>query len=431
VKKGRQRLRSFHPKLKSMVFLDQLNEVCLAFDETALRKLGDNVEAAMNIEDTAGAAGLIIEAIRSLGLTPIVPKEEDDTQSTASGPESSEGGSPPAAEARQPDPERERKRAEAEAKRAQVEKELAEERARQYAEKAEQRRLKEEAKRKEVAQAEAKKRQLEKKEEEKARKAEEKRQKEKEQEAQKKEKQKEEARQRAVEQAERDRKAAAALREEQDLERTTQLYEQDRLEKLGKFEPLSEQDLASELDGAISANPSLGAALRLAHQQAVDAGEGTEVATDRAMAILYKVGPVWALGLGAPAALKLPNAVRNRVKKARGRLRDTVSSCMARHADMCDGEEDLSEWQRGIAHGSLELPVWTLEAREDEERAAKEAQQQQPAGAVAGDAPPASGGKKGKKAKEQPKRGEEDLDELLAEFGVTPTAPKKGGKKKK
>merc|ERR1719461_1192517 len=40
VKKCRQRLRSFHPKLKSQVLIDQLNEVCLGFDETALRKLG-------------------------------------------------------------------------------------------------------------------------------------------------------------------------------------------------------------------------------------------------------------------------------------------------------------------------------------------------------------------------------------------------------
>jgi len=222
------------------------------------------------------------------------------------------------------------------------------------------------------------------------------------------------------------------LRAEQDLERTTQLYEQDRVERLGKLEPLSEQDLASELDGALSTSPSLAAALRLLQQLSLDAGDGTEVALDRAMALVYKVGPVWALGLGAPPALKLPNAVRNRVKKARGRLRDAVSSCIARHADLRGDEEDLSEWQRGIADGSLELPVWTLQEREEEDRAdAKEAQQQHPAEASAGDAAPSSGGKKGKKAKEQPKGGEEDLDQLLAEFGVTPAAPKKGGKKKK
>jgi len=416
VKKCRQRLRSFHPAVKHLVVLDQLNEVCLQFEEQALRKLGDDVEKALK-RDPAAAAALLHTAIESLGLTPLkeVVKVEDDVQSTSSGPSSNE------------DPqvlkEQERLRKLAEKKRAEEEAKKAEERAKLAAEKAEQKKVRDEQRRKEQAQAEATKKKLEKKEEEKARKAEERRQREEEQEAQKKLQQREEARQRSLEQAEKDRQAAAARREEQDAERVAQMFSTDRLEKLSKLDPMSEQDLAEALEKAVEEDPSLGAALQF--MQECCSEEGAELMLDRAMALLSKAGPVWPLGLAAPATVRLPNAVRNRAKKARGRLRDVVTACLPKISQVGAGAE-LSEWQRGIADGSIEPPVWTPEEREAEERAAKQAKEQ------AGEAPPPS--KKGKKAKEakEPK-GEEDLDELLAEFGVAPAPASKGkgGKKKK
>lgn len=424
LKKCRQRLRSFHPFVKTMVLLDQLNEVCLNFEETALRKLGDDVEAALE-QDAAAAAAVFHQAIESIGLTPVLfVKVEEDTQSTSSGDSSEE----------QLSVEEQRRRAEEEAKRKRqadkkkVEQDAKEEeeRARLAAEKAEQKRIRDEQKKKEQQQAEAKKRQLEKKEEEKAKRAEEKRQREEEQEAQRRAQQREEARQKALEQAEKDRREAAARREEQDCERVAQLFAADRLERLSKLDPMSEQDLADELEKAFRENVSVPAALRLLQENS--ASVAAEVLLDRAMALVYKVGSVWPLSLAPPADIKLPNAVRNRVKKARLRLRDAATASLSKLDAAGGTAADVTEWQRGIADGSIEPPVWTLQEREEEERAAKAAAQQQQA-----ETPAAAAGKKAKKAKE-PKGGEENLDELLAEFGATPTpagGSKKTGKKKK
>merc|ERR1712048_1070889 len=119
--------------------------------------------------------------------------------------------------------------------------------------------------------------------------------------------------------------------------------------------------------------------------------------------------------MGGPAVVKLPNAVRNRVKKARGRLRDIVASFLAEGgitaATVAAAEADLqagtaTAWQQGIVDGSIELPVWSPADREGDEKVAKEAK--------------------------EPK-GEENLDDLLAEFGVDASVavPKKSGGKKK
>lgn len=419
VKKCRQRLRSFHPQMKHLVLTEQLNEVCLQFEEAALRQLGDEVEAALK-KDVGKAAGLIHKAIEKLGMKPVTSvKAEDDAQSTSSGDPSEEVVLSPE-ELRQ----QEQKRKAAEKKRAEEEKAKAEERAKREAEKAEQRKARDEQKRKEQAQAEVKKRQQEKKEEEKAKKAIEKKQRDEEQEALKKEKKKEEDRQRSLEQAEKDRQEAAAKKEEQEAERVAQLFAADRLDRLQKLDRESEQDLAAQLEQAYTDNVSVAAALRLL--QASCASAGSEDMVDKAMAIVSKVGPVWPLALNPPAAVKLPNAVRNRVKKARQRLRDLAVASFPKLAEAGGSEADVTEWQRGIVDGSIELPTWSTEEKDAEEKAEKEAQKVQ-----AEEKKPA--GKKAKKAKESPK-GEEDLDELLAEFGATPTnapSPKKGGGKKK
>jgi len=427
LKKCRQRLRSFHPQVKSMVLIDQLNEVCLQFEESALKTLSDQVEAALK-RDVASAAAVMHKAIESLGLTPVTfVKAEEDAQSTSSGP-SSEADPQVLEEQRQRQAEQERRRKQAEEKRKEEEAAKAEERARMAAEKAEQKKVRDEQRRKEQLQQEAKKRQMEKKEEEKAKKAEEKRQKQEEEEAQRREKQREEARQNALVQAERDRAAAAAAKEEQDAERIAQLFAADRLDRLGKLDHMTDQDLAAELDKGLEEDTSVAAAMQLLQRY-----ELSEVVLDMAMGLLYKVNFVWPLGLNPPATIRLPNAVRNRVKKARLRLRDAASALLSRLDPSAGAGAEVSEWQQGIADGTIESPVWTIEEKEAEDQAAKEAQAKDKPKEVEGQ--PAPAGKKGKKNKEpkEPK-GEEDLDELLAEFGVSPVAPaskKSGGGKKK
>merc|ERR1712151_1456427 len=87
VKKMRQRLRAFHPKLHRHVLLDQVNEVCLALDAAALKQLGDEVEGALAKEDgVEESARIMYKAIESLGLKPVVPEiTEEDQASTTSG----------------------------------------------------------------------------------------------------------------------------------------------------------------------------------------------------------------------------------------------------------------------------------------------------------------------------------------------------------
>jgi len=421
VKKCRQRLRSFHPQVKHLVMMEQLNEVCLRFEEADLRKLGDEVEKALK-KDVESAASLMHAAIEKLGMKPVLSvKVEDDTQSTSSGEPSEEAVSLSPEEQRQREKEQERRRREAEKKRAEEEAAKAEERARLAAEKAEQKKVRDEQRRKEQQQAEAAKRKLEKKEEEKARKAEERKQKEEELEAQKKEKKREEDRQRAAEQAEKDKAEANARKEEMESERVAQLFAADRLDRLQKLDHASDQELAASLEQAYSDSNSLAAALRFLQ---ANSAAGSEDMIDKAIALLHKVGAVWPLALAPPAAVKLPNAVRNRVKKARQRLRDLAVASFPKLAEAGGTEADVTEWQRGIADGSVEIPVWSPQDKEAEEKE-KEQQKQ-----VEKEKAPA---KKKKEKKEQPK-GEEDLDQLLAEFGMAPAAgsgKKSGGGKKK
>mmetsp|Transcript_119681 Transcript_119681/g.349986 ORF Transcript_119681/g.349986 Transcript_119681/m.349986 type:complete len:410 (-) Transcript_119681:121-1350(-) len=321
--------------------------------------------------------------------------------------------------------EEEKAEAEVEKKRAEEEAAKAEERARLAAEKAEQKKVRDEQKKKEQQQAEAAKRKLEKKEEERAKKAIEKKQKEEQQEAERKERQREEDRRRAAEQAERDRAEASARKEEMDAERVAQLFSADRSDRLQKLDHASDQELAASLEQAYSDSNSLAAALRFLQ---ANSAAGSEDMIDKAIALLHKVGAVWPLALAPPAAVKLPNAVRNRVKKARQRLRDLAAASLPKLSKAGGTEADVTEWQRGIVDGSVELPVWSPEEQEAE---AQQQQQQQQQKQAEKEQSPA----KKKKKKEQQNGCEEDLDQLLAEFGMTPAAtPGKksgGGKKKK
>lgn len=457
VKKCRQRLRAFHPFVKHQVLLEQLNEVCLQFEKPALLKLADDVEAALK-KDVSTAASLFHQAIESIGLKPVL-KVEDDNVSTSSGDSSEDPAN--AEELKRQEQEKETRARQAEAKRKAEEEQKAEERKKRDEDKAEEKKKRDELRRKEQAQAETKKRQQEKKEEEKAKRAEEKAKKAEEQDALRREQQREEARKKAQEQAEKDRREAAVKQQEMEAERVEQLFVADRLERLNKLEPMSDQNLVWALDKALADDAPLRAAFQQLRKKAQEpavacvcgqqfkndiafctqCGEKrgcnnsdavVEMFLDHAMALVSKVGVVWPLGLAPPAEVKVPNAVRNRVKKARMRLREVVASILAKADFAVENSVQPTEWQQGILDGSIEIPSWSPQEGQDEEPAAKPAAQQEVLAEV-GEASPTASPKKGKKAKEskQP-NDEENLDELLAEFGVTiAEKPKKAGKKKK
>jgi len=412
IKKCRQRLRSFHPAVKDLILLDQLNEVCLQLQEEQLVELGDKVEKALGgkakSKPKESAAALLCEAIQSIGLTPVAPQE--DEASTSSGPASQED----LEINKQKEEQRLKKAKENEAKRKKEEEQHAAERAVKEAEKAEERKKKEEQKKKEQAAAEVAKRQEEKKEQQKAKKQEEKAKKQEEQEVVRKEQQKEECKQRALEQAEQAKAANQAKQQEMEMERQVQLFTNDRTDRLNKLDPLSDEQLTQALQDSLEADAGLAGALQLLR----DSGEEEEVWLDRVMALVSELSAVWHLGLVPPAEIRPPNAIRNRGKTARNRLRKIAST----FASSCDlSAADLaaaSDWQQGIADGSIELPVWSAKVEEEK-----------PAAAASVDSPTAPGGKKKKK----PAKAEENLDDLLAEFGVDSPAGggKKSGKKKK
>jgi len=408
--------------------MEQLNEVCLQLQEGDLRQLGDDTEVALK-EDVASAVVILHKAIESIGLRPILPvKEEEDTASTSSGPSqtSHEEDSRTEQERQQEEQAMAMRRKEAEKRRKEAEAQLAQERALAAAQRAEEKKKLEEQKRKEQQQADIKRRQQEKKAEEKARKADEKQKKNSELEAQKREQQREEAKQRAKEQAEKDRAEALAKQQELEADRVARIFEVDRRERLDKLDPMTDEDLVAQLHAALDDNSSLQAALALMKTKSE---VGSELALDRAIALVYKIHPVWALALAPPADLKLPSNIRSQVKKARCRLRDAMTKVLS-GVKLADASvSPATEWQRGIADGTIEPPTWTVEEREAEEEAERIAKQAE-AQAAADAAPSPKKGKKAKAAKEP--KGEENLDELLAEFGCTPVpVAKKANKKKK
>lgn len=431
VKKCRQRVRAFHHSVKDLVVLDQLNEVLLQFEEAKLRKLGDEVECALKKKDGAAAAGALLHsAIESIGLKPLTPTNPEDA-STSSGPSQSDQEETPEAAA-----ERQRREAQAEVKRRKAEEERkkreakeAEERARREAERAEEKRRNDEIRRVEQQKAEAKRRQQEKKEEEKAKKAEEKKKKEEEQEVQRREQQREEAKQRAKEQAEKDKQEAIARQSEMESERVAKVFEMDRIDRLSILDKQSDEDMLGSLRTAYDEDASLRGALGLLKKNADNSDPAT---LDRAMALVHNVSDIWPLGLMPPAGIKLAPAVRNRAKKARSRLQDHVITFYNSIAADGSQADVTTEWQRGIIDGSLPLPVWSIEAKEAADKAVAEAKAVEVGAAEEAGAGAGATGKKSKKAKaKQEPKAEEDLDELLAEFGVSPTESKKKPKKKK
>ena len=409
VKKRRQRLRGFYQSVKEHVVLDQLNEVCLQFKEEELKDLGDRIEALKG--DTLAVADLFHEAIKSIGMVPM--KVSEDSMSTTSGPTDSQEA---AEEQRQREEQKRRWAAENEAKRQQELERQAEERAKVAAEKAEEKKKKEELRKKEQAAAEAAKRQQEKKEEQKARKAEERQKKQEEQEKLRREQQREEARLKAQEQSEKDKQLAQQKKQEMELERVIQVFSQDRVNRLTKLDSLSDEMLLLSLKEAVDADPTLAGAFQLLKEKGFDG--------ERAIALVYKVGGVWALALQAAANIRVENALRNRVKKARKRLTDTVANFFKSSDLDAAAYAEATEWQKGIVDGSIEIPLWTQEVMEEEaasesvagEKAEKEKKKS----------------KSGKKQEEKEKKKvDEDLDEILAELGSPSNKQSSKSKKKR
>eukprot|EP00811_Abedinium_folium_P012855 NODE_2193_length_2269_cov_5.719888.p1 GENE.NODE_2193_length_2269_cov_5.719888~~NODE_2193_length_2269_cov_5.719888.p1 ORF type:complete len:388 (+),score=153.19 NODE_2193_length_2269_cov_5.719888:758-1921(+) len=387
--------------------MPQLQEICLELEALALKELGNNVETALN-KDATAAAEVIYLAMKSCGITPFVPGEQDDdAESTMSGHSHSSQVE------QQPEltPEEE----------AALERELAlqkEAEAVARAARAEEKRKRDELHKKEQAQAEAKRRQQEKKEAEKAKKAEEKRLREEDEADVKRQQAKDLQRQHFLEQAEKERLNEIERREE----REANIFSEDRRKRLERLENMQPNEpegglatlLAVEADGA-------GEALRGALLQTREnAGAADfEILLDRVAALLLDKEPIWALCLLPPSNLKPSAEVRNRSKKARLRLREVLGAWFTNVNLAGADSSNASEYQRSVVEGTA---TYTWQPAEESKKL------------VAAEPPTSSSGvqpKKGKKGGKGPKE-EEDLDALLKEAGLAPApAAKKSGKKKR
>lgn len=162
-----------------------------------------------------------------------------------------------------------------------------------------------------------------------------------------------------------------AVWEEMELERAVQAFSQDRVsrrervsretrvafERLTRLEALSDEQLLAQLAEATEADATLGAALQLLKAS----GD-----VEKGMALVHHIGVAWGLGLQAP--LRMENAVRNRVKRGRKRLTDSLAAFLKASETF---EGTATAWQRGIVEGSIEVPAW--EPAEEAEEAPKEA----------------------------------------------------------
>ena len=131
--------------------------------------------------------------------------------------------------------------------------------------------------------------------------------------------------------------------------------------RLTRLETLSEEQLSAELAAAVQADASLGAALQLLKAS----GD-----MEKGLALVHQVGgagSAWGLGLQAP--LRMENALRNRVKKGRKRLADSLSAFL-KASEAFEGT--ASGWQKGIVEGTVEVPLWEPEEEEAPKEVPKE-----------------------------------------------------------
>jgi len=416
VRKQRQRLRSFHEKVKSYVEFDQLNTVCLTLEEAELQDLGDHVEKALKKHKFQAAAHVFHNAMEKIGLKPITQVKDDDAASTSSGPSSYEKEDPEAMR------ERLRREAIAQAKREEEDKVAAAERAKREAEKSEEKKKRDEQKRKELAAQEASRRQQDKKEEQKAKKAAEKKQRDAEEAVRKKEETKIQAQIKAQEQSENAKMQAEAHKQEMETERLVQLFSSDRIDRMNNYDKATDVELTAMLEQFVQENAGLAAAFH--HLKSDDSDMTWEAAVDRGVALVFRLNPHWVLGLPMDSEIRLPNAVRNRAKKYKQSVQKIMQAFIAKVQVAKVKAAAMSELQRGIVDGSIEVPVFGLELKDELEEAVKAAEP--PPQEESTESPAKS--KKKKPAKKN--ADDEDLDKLLAEI-ESPTVSKKAGKKKK
>jgi len=156
------------------------------------------------------------------------------------------------------------------------------------------------------------------------------------------------------------------------MERLVQLFSLDCLARLTPLDAATDEDLKGVLQQAVQDDAALkGAMVTVVKQGSEEAG--LETMLDRAMSLLYKLGPIWVLGLLLDPKIRLPNDIRNRAKKARQRLRNLVQVFLSQVSFDGVKTKAVTKWQHGIADGSVEPVVYSLQIKEAEEEAAKAA----------------------------------------------------------
>lgn len=215
---------------------------------------------------------------------------------------------------------------------------------------------------------------------------------------------------------------------EREAEEESKLFDDDRLERLGCLNGMSEAEISAELKTAYDADASLRGALHLLKDADID----EEQRRDCLIVLVMGVSSIWHLALAPPANVKVVTSTRNQVKKARLLLHKVALSWFqALEAAWESDLKTVTKWQRGMVDGLYEWPVWTKEGRMEELKqrpgfapAVEVAEEQAP---VEKPAESKGGKKKGAAAKAD----EEDLDALFAEFGVTVSEKKSKKKGKK
>merc|ERR1711964_668249 len=126
------------------------------------------------------------------------------------------------------------------------------------------------------------------------------------------------------------------------------------MERLAILDERSNEDLTKELESALELNASLRGALHLL--KVGPAQDASEFPSERAMAIIWDLSSVWALGLTPPTSIKLPSSTRNRSKKARGRLQDLLVAFVKTAQTSEEDVSSATEEQHAIVDGTGLLP---------------------------------------------------------------------------
>jgi hypothetical protein len=195
------------------------------------------------------------------------------------------------------------------------------------------------------------------------------------------------------------------------LEQRTFEFERDRLARADAFDKLAWPAVV-EASQAAAAHPIVASGLAAAAAEYEDAEELLD-------AQLACLGSFFVLGKRpAEDALALSSGLRSRVKKLRTKLRTAAAAGDFTLEPPEGAVADAEALQQLLLASNAEAPSPVVAAQADDAVAAEEAA-------------PSKASKKKAKAKAAP-AGDEDLDALLEEFGMTASEkkPKKSGKKK-